>query len=175
MIRLVRPRLRFRGEADYEAFVDAAEQCAGCQRYEQPRLLHGCECGDGWCDSCHEQRTCCGENETLNQALTRLGFKAEPADRPRQKDIVNRETGELVFTGDAGDVWEWLLARSEGTPFPCPHCGERPTAERNFGWSVCCTNCYDGAPDAGPQLMGVGLKASAAVFAWNEQIAEGAQ
>jgi len=44
--------------------------------------------------------------ETLNQALTRLGYTTRPGRLQYTKEILNG--GELAFTGTAYQAWEWL-------------------------------------------------------------------
>jgi len=58
-------------------------------------------------------------------------------------------------------------------PLDCPHCGDSVEIE-SFGWgySVVCHNCYDGAPDAGPQLHSHSYYRSDAVVFWNDSVHE---
>lgn len=54
----------------------------------------------------------------------------------------------------------------------CPVCGSEGKVSKLYAWSVTCDNCYDGAPDSGPQLIGHALTRDAAVSEWNEAVAE---
>jgi len=59
---------------------------------------------------------------TLNQTLERLGYHYRRSGPLYQHDILRG--GSVVFTGTAGDVWQWLRAsgeleqRSDGTLSP---------------------------------------------------------
>lgn len=56
-------------------------------------------------------------------------------------------------------------------PKNCPSCGKAPCVDKDYGWTVCCRGCYDGAPDAGRQQIGVDIASrDAAVASWNEQV-----
>lgn len=56
-------------------------------------------------------------------------------------------------------------------PLPCPECGREPRVYDEFyGVTAYCPNCYDGAPDAGEQIIGQGLHKADAVEAWNERV-----
>lgn len=57
-------------------------------------------------------------------------------------------------------------------PVDCPMCGKGVEVEKLYFWWVTCDGCYDGAPDAGPQLAGWGRTRSGAVDDWNEQVAD---
>lgn len=60
----------------------------------------------------------------------------------------------------------------EGAPVDCPVCGDRPDVQLGYAYSVACANCYDGAPDAGPQLIGSAMRREDAIVAWNEAVQE---
>jgi len=60
-------------------------------------------------------------------------------------------------------------------PLPCPRCGRAVEPYDCGVYSVACSNCYDGAPDAGPQLYGTGRTAAAAVNDWNERVLDAAE
>jgi hypothetical protein len=57
-------------------------------------------------------------------------------------------------------------------PKNCPMCGEPVTPHVIYIWHVSCGGCYDGAPDAGPQLHAFSTRESEAIEDWNEQVAE---
>lgn len=57
-------------------------------------------------------------------------------------------------------------------PKNCPTCGDAVTPRIIYIWHVTCDNCYDGAPDAGPQLQGFSDRMSDALASWNEQVEE---
>ena len=60
---------------------------------------------------------------------------------------------------------EWPLKK-------CPDCGDAHIEVNYVGWSVLC-DCYDGAPDAGPQLISTSIVSiREAVDNWNELIEE---
>lgn len=44
---------------------------------------------------------------TLNEKLQSLGFTTKPASGVSKKHIVDSQ-GRVVFTGNAGQVWEWI-------------------------------------------------------------------
>lgn len=54
----------------------------------------------------------------------------------------------------------------------CPMCGGAPTVEVSHAFYVACPNCYDGAPDAGPQLIGVARTKAKAIEAWNDAVSD---
>lgn len=57
-------------------------------------------------------------------------------------------------------------------PKPCPQCKCVYVEANYIGFSVIC-DCYDGAPDAGPQLISTSLvDATEAIENWNELIEE---
>lgn len=58
---------------------------------------------------------------------------------------------------------------------PCPMCGKTDTVRVSpayYGYNAYCDNCYDGAPDAGPQLDGWGIKPESAILDWNDVVQE---
>lgn len=58
---------------------------------------------------------------------------------------------------------------------PCPKCGSAPTLESDRWHSAAwCSNCFDGALDAGPQAHVSVFKGNiaAAEEAWTEMVAE---
>lgn len=44
---------------------------------------------------------------SLNERLALLGFATSPAGRGKKNVLHN---GEILFTGRAGEVWDWLIA-----------------------------------------------------------------
>ena len=51
----------------------------------------------------------------------------------------------------------------------CPRCGGAPSFEINsWGVVIACSDCYDGAPDAGPQMSVSAESLALAVERWNE-------
>lgn len=57
-------------------------------------------------------------------------------------------------------------------PKNCPDCGRAVTPHTVYIWHVTCASCYDGAPDAGPQLHGFSDRMSEAIEDWNRQVEE---
>lgn len=57
-------------------------------------------------------------------------------------------------------------------PKDCPVCGEPVTPHKLYIWHVSCGRCYDGAPDAGPQLFGFAPTPAGAIGSWNAEVAE---
>jgi hypothetical protein len=65
-------------------------------------------------------------------------------------------------------------------PLPCPDCGTasivqlarvlRRDPSPSSGWVAVLCDCYDGAPDAGPQRIVTERSQDEAVEAWNDQI-----
>lgn len=58
-------------------------------------------------------------------------------------------------------------------PKQCPVCKSEPSVDPGYYryWYVTCDNCYDGAPDAGVQLLGSSHKSKDdAIERWNEQV-----
>lgn len=63
-------------------------------------------------------------------------------------------------------------------PRPCPICDRSdylrvdcvcpPIPVRDMDFVAYCENCYDGAPDAGPQLTGSGATEERAIADWHE-------
>lgn len=51
---------------------------------------------------------------SLNDVLTSLGYTTRPAAHQGAKDILD-SAGQVLFTGRAWEVWEWLG--------PCHYCG----------------------------------------------------
>lgn len=49
-------------------------------------------------------------SKSLNEVLEQLGYSTEPAGNG-QKHIIRN--GFTLFTGRAGDVWDWLRERGE--------------------------------------------------------------
>jgi hypothetical protein len=47
-----------------------------------------------------------------------------------------------------------------------------PIPSRQFDWAVYDDDTYDGAPDAGPQIVGYGATPEAAMLDFQEQLAE---
>jgi hypothetical protein len=55
----------------------------------------------------------------------------------------------------------------------CPRCGGDPAFEINScGVTISCSDCYDGAPDAGPQMSVSAETLALAVDRWNEMVDE---
>ncbi len=59
----------------------------------------------------------------------------------------------------------------------CPHCGEAPrvsveTRFRSDIAEVICLDCYDGAPDAGPQRRAIAMsgRVESAIQCWNDDV-----
>lgn len=48
----------------------------------------------------------------LHQVLYALGFTTQPMNNYRRQ-VVDRRTGEVVFTGTAHQTWLWLRERQE--------------------------------------------------------------
>lgn len=48
--------------------------------------------------------------KTLNQTLDDLGYTTEKAKEYEKKQHVMKD-GEILFTGDAGEVWYWLRSK----------------------------------------------------------------
>lgn len=63
---------------------------------------------------------------------------------------------------------------SESPIKPCPRCGEQP--ETRYGaagfWITGCPHCFDGAPDASPEMHidGVGKSPGEAEREWNARV-----
>ncbi len=47
---------------------------------------------------------------TLNQTLAQLGYTTQVGKGLYKKDILLN--GEVVYTGDASEVWDWLTSNS---------------------------------------------------------------
>ena len=47
-----------------------------------------------------------------------------------------------------------------------------PEAEKMYdgSWLIYCPECYDGAPDAGPQMLASGATLTEATLEWNEKV-----
>lgn len=58
------------------------------------------------CPECRAQWAEVVEPLTLNETLAKLGFTTRPGEHQYEKDIL--KDGKVVFTGSAGDVWDWL-------------------------------------------------------------------
>ena len=54
----------------------------------------------------------------------------------------------------------------------CPRCGSVPEEDHSYTIAVYCPDCYDGAPDAGPQLLAFGFQWQDVVDDWNDQAEE---
>lgn len=58
----------------------------------------------------------------------------------------------------------------------CPKCGTAPSVNHTEwhwgGFVVSCGNCYDGAPDAGRQLIESAPTEAEAIERWNEAVTE---
>jgi hypothetical protein len=54
----------------------------------------------------------------------------------------------------------------------CPVCNDPVSIDRYVGFTAICRNCYDGAPDAGPQLIAYGTTYEEVTDEWNEAVAD---
>ena len=58
----------------------------------------------------------------------------------------------------------------------CPICEKAPTVRGGAYKLVCCDECYDGAPDSGPQMLGTSSRSlDEAVKDWNNQVEDSDQ
>jgi len=62
---------------------------------------------------------------TLNDTLADLGYTTRPGQRVDTKDILN-DLEDVVFTGRAGEVWEWLWSKHNGVLWHRTLFGEWP-------------------------------------------------
>ena len=55
--------------------------------------------------------------KALNEVLRRLGYSTQKAKGMYKKSLI--KDGEIKFTGDAGEVWEWLKKTGQVTSRFC--------------------------------------------------------
>lgn len=61
------------------------------------------------------------------------------------------------------------IERTEDSLPLCSLCFGKPNISYNVGYSIYCSNCYDGAPDSSIRgMVGIGLTLEQAVDNWKE-------
>ena len=54
--------------------------------------------------------------------------------------------------------------------FRCPICDREPEIGNTWYYTYTCPNCYCGAPDAGPQIIGYAPRPDAAADDWDDAV-----